>query len=215
MLKRVYVWEFPVRLAHWINFLCIAALSVTGYYIGNPFIHAVSESQYIMGWMRFIHFVASYLFTVSILLRTYWSFVGNEHARLKEFFYFTPQRTRDLTDDIKYYMFLKKDHAPYTGHGAFASVIYLGLWILFFVEIFTGFALYSQSHRSGFIWTLMGGWLLSMFSVQTVRLYHHLIMWVIIFFAIEHVYLAWLADRAQKGGFISSIFSGYKTVEEE
>ncbi|MDI6728564.1 MAG: cytochrome b/b6 domain-containing protein, partial [Thermodesulfovibrionales bacterium] len=65
MLKRVYVWEFPVRLTHWINVLGIASLSITGYYIGNPFVHAVSTDQYIMGWMRFIHFVAAYLFAVS------------------------------------------------------------------------------------------------------------------------------------------------------
>ncbi|HDY70958.1 MAG TPA: Ni/Fe-hydrogenase, b-type cytochrome subunit, partial [Nitrospirae bacterium] len=34
--KRVYAWEFPVRLTHWINVLCIIALSITGFYIGNP-----------------------------------------------------------------------------------------------------------------------------------------------------------------------------------
>lgn len=28
---RVYVWELPVRLFHWINALSILALAVTGY----------------------------------------------------------------------------------------------------------------------------------------------------------------------------------------
>lgn len=214
MLKRVYVWELPVRLTHWTNFLCIITLSITGYYIGNPFIHAVSESQYIMGWMRFIHFVAAYLFTVSIMLRTYWSFAGNKYANLKEFIYFPPKRFRSLLDEIRYYMFRTDVHTLAPGHNAFASAIYLGLWILFIAEIVTGFALYSQSHRSGIIWTVMGGWLLSLFSNQTIRLYHHLIMWLIIFFVIDHVYLAWFTDRANRGGFISSIFSGYKTLEE-
>ena len=59
---RIYAWEFPVRLTHWINFLCIIVLSVTGFYIGRPFIHAYSTDQYIMGWVRFIHFVAAYAF---------------------------------------------------------------------------------------------------------------------------------------------------------
>jgi Ni/Fe-hydrogenase 1 B-type cytochrome subunit len=35
--RRVKVWEMPVRFYHWLNALCIAALSVTGYIIGTPF----------------------------------------------------------------------------------------------------------------------------------------------------------------------------------
>lgn len=214
MLKKVYVWEFPVRMTHWINVLCIAALSVTGYYIGNPFIHAISTDQYIMGWMRFIHFVTAYLFTVSFLIRIYWAFKGNKHARLKEFLYFRAQQFIDLINDIKYYIFMRKEHSQAVGHTALASAVYLGLWILFIVQILTGFALYSQSHH-GIFWKLMGGWLLSVFSAPTIRLYHHMMMWFMVFFVIEHVYLVWLADRLQKGGFISSMFSGYKTVEED
>ena len=40
MLKRVYVWELPVRLTHWLNFLTIIVLCFTGYYISRPFIDA-------------------------------------------------------------------------------------------------------------------------------------------------------------------------------
>lgn len=214
MLKRVYVWEFPVRLTHWINVMCIISLSITGYYIGNPFIHAISADQYIMGWMRFIHFVTAYLFVASFIVRIYWMFAGNKYANWKEFCYFNSQKFGELIDDIKFYTFLKKEQRHIRGHTALASTIYLGLWILFTIEILTGFALYSQSHYGTF-WKFAGGWLFSIISAPTVRLYHHLIMWIIIFFAIEHIYLAWFNDREQKGGFISSIFSGYKTVNEE
>ena len=34
--RRVYVWEFPVRLYHWVNALCVLALIGTGYAIGKP-----------------------------------------------------------------------------------------------------------------------------------------------------------------------------------
>ena len=30
--KKVYVWEFPVRLTHWLNVICLLVLSVTGFY---------------------------------------------------------------------------------------------------------------------------------------------------------------------------------------
>jgi Ni/Fe-hydrogenase 1 B-type cytochrome subunit len=214
MLERIYVWEFPVRLTHWINAVCIVVLCITGYYIGKPFIHATSTDQYIMGWMRFIHFIAGYLFTVSFLVRIYWAFKGNKYARFKEFFYFTPKKFREVIEDIKRYLFIRKDHSKNIGHTALASTVYLILWILFLSQILTGFALYSQSHV-GFFWNLMGGWLLSVFSAPTIRLYHNFMMWVMIAFFIGHVYLAWFNDRVHKGGFISSIFSGYKIVEED
>jgi Ni,Fe-hydrogenase I cytochrome b subunit len=40
-------------------------------------------------------------------------------------------------------------------------------------------------------------------------------MWLIIAFAIAHVYVGWLHDRVERSGLMSSIFSGYKTVEED
>ena len=214
MLKRVYVWEFPVRLTHWLNVLSIVTLSITGYYIGNPFIHAVYSEQYIMGWIRFIHFVAAYLFAVSFLIRIYWLIAGNEYANWRVFNPFSTGKFRELIEITKFYLFLKKEPPKIKGHTAFATYMYLGLFILFIAQILTGFALYSQSHI-GFFWKLMGGWMLSLFSVQTLRLYHHLIMWLIIAFAISHVYIGWFLDRQEKSGVMSSIFTGYKTVEEE
>lgn len=215
MLKRVYVWEFPVRMTHWINVLCIAALSVTGYYIGNPFIHATSTDQYIMGWMRFIHFVAAYLFTVSFLIRIYWALAGNQYASWKAFNPFAPGRFKELMDITKFYLFIKEEPPKTTlGHTACATYVYLGLFVLFVVEILTGFALYSQSHV-GLLWNIMGGWMLMIFSAPTLRLYHHLIMWFLIAFAIAHVYISWFYDRVEKADVMNSIFSGYKTLEEK
>ncbi len=56
-----YVWEWPVRLTHWFNVISIIVLSVTGFYIGNPFVSVPSSSSFVMGWMRYLHFV-SHLF---------------------------------------------------------------------------------------------------------------------------------------------------------
>ncbi len=217
MLKRVYVWEFPVRLTHWVNVLSIAALSLTGFYIGAPFIHAISAKQYIMGWMRLIHFVAAYAFTVSFIVRIYWMVAGNEFASWRVFNPFSAQKLKELVEITKYYLLLKRQPPAVVrraGHTACATYVYLGLFLLFIIEILFGFALYSQSHY-GLIWKLMGGWILSIMHVQTIRLYHHLIMWFILTFAIAHVYIGWFLDRDEKAGIMSSIFSGYKTIEEK
>ncbi|MFQ5577720.1 MAG: cytochrome b/b6 domain-containing protein, partial [Anaerolineae bacterium] len=76
---RVYVWEVPVRLTHWLNVLAIVVLSFTGYYIGNPYIQVSTREVYggyFMGLMRFIHFAAAFVFVGSLALRTYWGFIG-------------------------------------------------------------------------------------------------------------------------------------------
>src|SRR5574340_927441 len=98
MLKRIYVWEFPVRLTHWLYIICITALSVTGLYIGKPYLYAPSEGGYVMGWMRFVHFVAAYVLAVSLFVRIYWSLVGNEFSRWRVFFPFSSKRLRELSE---------------------------------------------------------------------------------------------------------------------
>ena len=43
-----YVWQWPVRICHWINVIAMVMLSITGIYIGNPFMTAPDSSMYIM-----------------------------------------------------------------------------------------------------------------------------------------------------------------------
>jgi Ni/Fe-hydrogenase 1 B-type cytochrome subunit len=213
MSKRVYVWEFPVRRTHWLNFLSIVTLSFTGFYIGTPFIYAASEHSFVMGTMRFIHFTAAYIFAVCCVVRVYWWIMGNRYAKWSEFVPITPERWKNITDTALFYAFLKKElpHSP--GHTGLAGLTYLFLFFLFFLEILTGFALYSQSHV-GAIWTLLGGWLLGVSSSGTIRLIHHLNMWIIAVFVIFHVYISWHNDRIERNGLMSSIFSGFKTMDE-
>ena len=61
-LRRVYVWELPVRFYHWLNALVIIALIATGFYIANPLaLQSQHEAtgQFTMGWIRYIHFAAA------------------------------------------------------------------------------------------------------------------------------------------------------------
>jgi Ni/Fe-hydrogenase 1 B-type cytochrome subunit len=206
----VYVWEFPVRFSHWINFLSILILSVTGFYIGRPFIHAISADQYVMGWMRFIHFVAAYTFLMSIAIRIYWAFVGNKYSNWRAFSPFNPNYWEKLVHGVKFYLFISKDPPHAVGHPPLPSLAYLGLFLLFVIEAITGFALYSQAHEPGFIWTLMGGWLLDFMNLQIIRLVHHLVMYLILVFVILHIYICWLIGGVEGNAMMSSIFNGYK-----
>lgn len=208
---RVYAWEFPVRFTHWINFLSIIILSVTGFYVGRPFMHAVSANQYIMGWMRFLHYVAAYAFLMSLIIRIYWAFAGNKYASWRVWFPFTPERWKDLKDAAKFYLFINKKPPYAVGHTALAGLTYFFVFLIFAFEIASGFAMYSVTHK-GVIWTLLGGWLLGIMNIQYLRLLHHLAMYVILVFALVHVYIAWMLDSVEKNGLMGSIFGGHKFV---
>ncbi len=211
---KIYVWEFPVRFTHWLNVLCILALSVTGYYIADPFIYAQTSDQYIMGWMRFVHFVASYAFVMSLIIRFYWSFVGNKYASIKSLFPVSGADWKFALEELKFYMFLSK-RTPHTlGTTALHGWADLTMILVFLFQVFSGFAMYSVNH-TGMIWTMLGGWLLAYMDLQSLRLFHHLAMYVILSFTILHVYLSWMSDIAKKNSMMMSIFNGYKRIPEK
>jgi Ni/Fe-hydrogenase 1 B-type cytochrome subunit len=215
MLEIRYVWEWPVRISHWINALSIVVLSVTGIYIGAPFLVASeASSAYVMGWTRFIHYVFAYLFSISLLVRLIWFFAGNRHASWRAFVPWSNKEGRGhLISTFKYYTFLERKVPEAVGHNALAAVAYTGVFALFLLQIATGFALYGQFAPGGVIDTVFGSLLL--FGPQALRLVHHLVMWLLIGFAIHHVYSSWLMDIKEKNGTLSSIFSGYKFIPPE
>ena len=74
-IRRLYVWELPVRFYHWINAVAVVVLAVTGYLIGHPLaIHTSGEAytSYWFGTVRFIHFVFAFVFFFNFIFRLYW-----------------------------------------------------------------------------------------------------------------------------------------------
>jgi Ni/Fe-hydrogenase 1 B-type cytochrome subunit len=212
--KRVYVWEFPVRLTHWLNVLSIVTLGITGYYIGSPFIHAYSADQYIMGWMRFIHFSAAYVFTASVVVRLYWSFAGNAYASWRNFVPHSAEQSMGMIHQMMFYSFLSDKPRFVVGHNPLAGLYYLVMMVMFLTEILTGFSLYSLSNPGGFYSSLLG-WMFVLFNIQTVRFIHHLIMWVLVYFVMVHIYISFYLDSYEKSGLVGSIFTGYKSVHRD
>ncbi len=215
MLRRLYVWEIPVRLTHWVNVLSIVVLSFTGYYIGNPWILVSAREwygPYFMGLMRFTHFVTAFVFIASLALRTYWAFIGNEWASWRGLFPFlTADGRKSLGDALKYYLFLRREPPEVVGHNALAGLTYGVIVFLYFLQTVTGFALLGEVNTSG-IWYQLTGWIFRFVSNQALREIHHLIMWLLIAFAVHHVYAAMLIDNEEGNGLMSSIFSGFKFI---
>lgn len=207
--ERVYVWEVPVRLTHWVTFAMLIVLTVTGAYIADPFLF--SPGQDTMRQVRFVHLIAAYIFVASGIVRTYWLFAGNRFSRWTAFIPTNRRHARELVSQTKFYVFLQRDLPEILGHNALASATYTVVFFLFLLQTVTGFTLVGLHGTEP--WATLFGWVPSvMFGEQGVRLIHHLLMWAIIAFAIHHVYSAVLVDHLENNGLMSSIFTGSKFV---
>ncbi len=210
IFKRYYVWELPVRVCHWVNALCVVLLSITGFLIGYPVLLAGGTDAYLMGWTRFIHFVAGYALVISVVTRLLWSLRDHCFSCWKEYFPFlTKEGWKEITVMLKFYFFIDRKTPEAVGHNPLAVTAYVGLFLLFFGMFATGFAMYAEYAPGGVMHSVLKP-VYMFLSTPSLHLYHHLGMWLIICFVINHIYSVWLLDVKEKGGEITSIFSGYK-----
>ena len=221
-IRRVYVWELPVRLYHWVNAAAVTTLCVTGYMIGRPLSAPVTGEasfSYQFGWIRFLHFVAAFVFFFNFLGRLYWGFVGNQFSRWHQFLPLTPalfrKQAREAVEVLKVDI-LQATVTPMEsiGHNALAGWTYFLSFLAFLFQSLTGFGMYSAMSESWlprmFAWVvpLMGG-------DFAVRQWHHVMMWFFVVFAMVHVYLVFYHDYVEGRGVISSMAGGWKFVERK
>lgn len=216
----VYVYEAPVRAWHWINVLCIVTLAITGWFIASPLPSVAGEASdnFLMGYIRFAHFAAGYVFAIGLLVRLYWAFAGNHHAKQ---LFMLPVTDKEwwsgLLQELRWYMFIEKYPKKYVGHNP------LGHLFMFFAitlggtfMIVTGFALYGEGAQAG-SWSnvLFTSWVIPLFGQsQSVHSWHHLFAWGIVCFVILHVYTAIREDMMSRQTMISAIIDGKRTFRE-
>jgi Ni/Fe-hydrogenase 1 B-type cytochrome subunit len=214
---RVYVWEVPVRLTHWLIALSIAVLSVTGIYIGRPFLIVPGEARFhfVMGTMKVVHFYAAIVFGLSVCARVAWMFVGNQYARWESFIPVTPRHRRGLGRTLGFYLFALRKPPGFIAHNPLAGMAYTAVFFLYFVMIGTGLALYAVSasvhspfRLFSFLLPLFGG-------AQSARWIHHVVMWLLLGFTVHHVYSGVLMSQIEQNATVESIFSGYKFIPSE
>lgn len=218
-IQSVYVYEAPVRLWHWVNALAITVLAVTGYFIGAPLPTMPGEASdhFLMGYIRFAHFAAGYVFAVGLLGRIYWAFVGNHHAR--ELFtlpVLTPAYWREVISMLKWYAFLSPRPNQYVGHNPMARLaMFCGFFLFSVFMVCTGFALYGEGAQMGSWQEQMFGWVIPLMGQsQDVHTWHRMGMWGMVIFVTLHVYAAIREDIMGRQSIVSTMISGYRTFKD-
>jgi Ni/Fe-hydrogenase 1 B-type cytochrome subunit len=210
--RTIYVFERPVRIVHWTVVFALVVLSLTGFYIYDPFLGGAGmpgHPGFTMGTARFIHETAGFVFIAAVLFRIYWGFVGNRYVRWAGMLPITKGQRRSLRQVLKFYLFLDSRPPRVNGHNALAGLAYCLLYVGFIITTLTGLSLYAWILRRA-PWTTLFSWTWSVMSVPEIRLVHFLLMFMYIAFAIHHVYSATLFDIEEHNGELSSIVTGSK-----
>lgn len=210
------VWEAPVRIAHWLMALAVTGLLVTGFYIAWPiaFTQGEAHDSFLMGRFRQIHFAFGYVFLVGVLLRAYWFFRGNNHARSGFPFVWRKQWWAQIREQSWEYATLHFD-SRYVGHNQLGglsytfAIVFLGLG-----EILTGFAMYGESNPGGF-WDRAAGWITPLLGGSYgLHHWHHLFAWGLLLFVAVHIYIVIVDSIFMDNGLLNSIFTGRKYVRK-
>lgn len=216
-IVRVYVWEAPVRITHWLIALSIVVLSVTGVYIGHPFVTVTGEARahFLMGWAKVVHGYTAYVFMTAVVVRVIWMFTGNKYAHWDKFIPVHANRRHGLWPTTKFYLFALRKPPGFVGHNPLAASAYVLVFGLYFLAIATGLTLRSASADVGspvrwfaLLAPVFGG-------LQIARWIHHVVMWLLLGFAVHHVYSSVLMSTVEANATMESIFSGYKFVPKE
>lgn len=217
--EAIYVYEMPVRIWHWVNATAIIILMVTGYLIAKPLPTMPGEASdhFLMGYIRFTHFAAAYIFAIGFLARLYWAWWGNHHAR--QLFKLPILRKNFWSEalfELRWYLFLEPEPRKYAGHNPLAQMVMFT--VLVFNTIFmivTGFALYSEGEGKGGWADTLFGWVIPMMGQsQDVHTWHHLGMWVMVLFMMTHIYVAIREDIMSRQSLISTMISGWRMFKD-
>ncbi len=217
--RRVYVWELPVRIFHWINALAIVILTGTGFVIANPPVFlssAEASNSYWFGYIRMIHFVTAYVMIANILFRLYWAFAGNRFANWKEFIPFTKKGFRNFWYVLRVDVFLMPDKTHRlsnisVGHNSVAAFSYFLMFILVIIQVGTGFGLFADN-ASWFLPKFLGSIGAIFGNNIKMRFMHHMLTWIFLAFVVIHVYLVLYHDYVEARGETSSMLSGFKFI---
>lgn len=144
------VWDLPTRLFHWINFVCVVALSAIGTAILFEKDLGVTDGGKIL--LKTTHVWFGYVFAVNLIVRLVWAFAGNKHARWGAILPFYASFGRDLA---AYVRSLSSDRPlAFQGHNPIARLMVALMFLLLTVQAATGLVLAGTD----IYFPPLGGW---------------------------------------------------------
>ena len=214
---RVNVWSPSLRVQHWSNVILIVTLSITGFYIMNPFVGVSSTANppgaytgYAMGWVRVIHFTAAFVWLAVGLLRIWSAFTSSD--RYLRWSSMWPLKSKQdwkyLGQQLLHYTFIKTESPVYLGHNPLQQLTYTAVYVVCGFQMIVGFVLFSLPFANdNAFWSFIAS-PIHWWGIAPLRILHVCIMFLLWAFVIAHVYLVFRADATERHGGLSAMING-------
>jgi len=213
----VHVWDWQLRVLHWLWVFLIMVLAVSGLLISEGWFlwYGDRANGFAFGWIRLVHYIAGWLFAVVLVLRAARSCFGsNRYQRWRALVPLSWRSLKDTVTTAKNYLLMRSWQSPrYIGHNPLQQWTYTAILLGMVGMVVTGFSIYAmyEPRHWFFRWFM---WLNYLIGNANVRLLHTAGMWVLLIFLPAHIYLSILADNVDREGAISSMISGGRWVRK-
>ncbi len=218
-----------MRLNHWVVAICMVVAVATGLYIGHQyyqtFIADGAVDKYVMAWNRWFHLMSAIIFDVSSIIVAYLYFFSRFEKPYKKL---VPNghNIKEFTVVLLNLVTFNRTKKFSSSHAdSFNAVFFFIFHLMLAWMLFTGLQLYVHGLASGL--SSIGAWWPAMLHLVTdwtvtitggtymdVRISHHTTMYLIIAWAMFHIYYqVWRTVFWQESD-IAIVVGGSKYVKQ-
>ena len=233
-LKAYFVWDANTRWFHWINLLCVLGLIAVGVAILNGKSLGVSTEGKIL--LKTVHVLIGYVFSVNLLWRLVWAFIGGPHARWRAIL----PGGRGYLSEVRAYIVGFKAGQPrqYLGHNPLGRIAVTLLLFLLLVQAITGLVLAGTDLFYPPIGSWIAAWIagagidpatLMPYAKETYNMVaydemralrkpfitvHYYGFYILLGMIIIHVLAVIVTEIRESGNLISAMFTGKKIMDK-
>lgn len=228
---QVLVWSRKIRLFHWINVITVLLLVISGFLIYKNRLFGFSTDGKVL--LIIIHVIVGYVFTINLLFRIVIGFIGKTYERWNQTLPFNKGFKMELKE------FCQHKPIVYKGHNPAGKLMVLALLTLMTVQMITGLLIagtdiyyppFGNYFAENIAIDKSNLEIIKPFSKENVDneafeamiafrmpfIYtHYYIFYGLLFLISLHIAGAIIAERKERSGLISSMFSGYKYLPKD
>jgi cytochrome b len=154
------VWDWPVRIFHW-----LLVLSIIGAYVTHRL--GIEYFKY--------HLWCGYTVIVLVVFRIIWGLVGTRHARFHHF-------VRGPVTTVRYGReLLRGEHTPHAGHNPLGALMVVALLASLLVQAITGLVANDEIFNTGPLY----GYVTPERSLDLTSLHRQLFYWIVALIALH------------------------------
>jgi Ni/Fe-hydrogenase 1 B-type cytochrome subunit len=205
------------RWVHWLRFVSIIILTVTGFYIAYVFISPKISNEpvlFLHAKMRMWHQIFGFLLIAVTILKIYTFFFDkNKVQRLEIISSKDVLSPKIWVAQIKYYLFLGEHPKLHGVYNPLQFVTYAFFYLVLVALCLTGLILYVHVYHEGLggaLYPIMRPFEALFGGLANVRTIHHIAMWVVLIFVPVHIYMVIFNSIKGKEGALDAVVSGLK-----